>query len=441
MEGFSGRIRQILEQSNMIQITILVLLGNLLLFGLYLFLSAGTKELKNLSFRKNLLMGCINVGCTVFGATCIHRFDILLILLMLIQGILLSLEVKQEGMTVTIMKTIGYVLLVVVSELMGLFFLNRYLEKAGLSIQHFYYDALVNILLVTCLIGLLLLCAYQILCSGKNFQKIMWVLVGVRVIQEIIGLHTGIFFILAEGSNTKTSVIYFSFVLIDYLICTCIIYKSDTIEIRSVRPEIQTNFYEYYTNLEEEQRKIRKMYHDMKNQIMIYENTEGLKDVFAPMLDNIQTMSRFHHTGCPTLDMLLFNGERMAAEKGIDFDAVISEGCFSFMKEEDISVIFSNAIMNAMEACEKIKTGLRKIQIKAGINKGDVMLYVKNTVSAERSKGKFSTDKHNKKSHGIGLTSIRETVEKYGGYVSVIEENQTVQIAIIFAEKGNYEEA
>ena len=417
MEGFSGRIRQILEQSNMIQITILVLLGNLLLFGLYLFLSAGTKELKNLSFRKNLLMGCINVGCTVFGATCIHRFDILLILLMLIQGILLSLEVKQEGMTVTIMKTIGYVLLVVVSELMGLFFLNRYLEKAGLSIQHFYYDALVNILLVTCL------------------------LVGVRVIQEIIGLHTGIFFILAEGSNTKTSVIYFSFVLIDYLICTCIIYKSDTIEIRSVRPEIQTNFYEYYTNLEEEQRKIRKMYHDMKNQIMIYENTEGLKDVFAPMLDNIQTMSRFHHTGCPTLDMLLFNGERMAAEKGIDFDAVISEGCFSFMKEEDISVIFSNAIMNAMEACEKIKTGLRKIQIKAGINKGDVMLYVKNTVSAERSKGKFSTDKHNKKSHGIGLTSIRETVEKYGGYVSVIEENQTVQIAIIFAEKGNYEEA
>ena len=294
---------------------------------------------------------------------------------------------------------------------------------------------------MTCLIGLLLLCAYQILCSGKNFQKIMWVLVGVRVIQEIIGLHTGIFFILAEGSNTKTSVIYFSFVLIDYLICTCIIYKSDTIEIRSVRPEIQTNFYEYYTNLEEEQRKIRKMYHDMKNQIMIYENTEGLKDVFAPMLDNIQTMSRFHHTGCPTLDMLLFNGERMAAEKGIDFDAVISEGCFSFMKEEDISVIFSNAIMNAMEACEKIKTGLRKIQIKAGINKGDVMLYVKNTVSAERSKGKFSTDKHNKKSHGIGLTSIRETVEKYGGYVSVIEENQTVQIAIIFAEKGNYEEA
>ena len=181
------------------------------------------------------------------------------------------------------------------------------------------------------------------------------------------------------------------------------------------------------------------MYHDMKNQIMIYENTEGLKEVFAPMQENLQSVSRFYHTGCPALDMLLFSSRRITQEKGIEFKAVISEGTFSFMAENDISIIFSNAIMNAIEACEKIKTGPKTIQIKAGINQQDVMLYIRNTVSGERSKGRFSTDKSNKKFHGIGLTSIRETAEKYDGYISVIEENQTMQLAIIFTGKGEYE--
>ena len=417
-----------------------VILGNLLLLGLYLFLCVGAKELEEISLRKKLLIGGINIGGTIFGAVCLLRFDLLLILLMVIQGVLLSLEAKRECVTVMILKSVGYVAGIVASELTGFYFLQRHLEKAGFFLQPFYHGALIMLLFVMCLVGLLLLCVGQIFCSERKSQKVMWTFVGVRVIQEIIGLHTGVFFAFSERLDIKKIVPYFLLILTDYLICSCISYKSDPMEIRSVQPELRTNAYEYYTNLEEEQRKIRKMYHDMKNQIMIYENTEGLKEVFAPMLDSIQTMSRFHHTGCPTLDMLLFQGERMAAKKGIDFDAVISEGCFSFMEEEDISVIFSNAIMNAIEVCEKIKAGPKKIWIKAGANRGDVMLYVKNTVSGERAKGKFSTDKRNPKSHGIGLTSIRETAEKYGGYISVIEEDQTVQIAVIFVGKGKDEE-
>ena len=34
--------------------------------------------------------------------------------------------------------------------------------------------------------------------------------------------------------------------------------------------------------------------------------------------------------------------------------------------------------------------------------------------------------------HGIGLTSIQEVVEKYNGYVSIVEENGSFQLAILF---------
>ena len=272
-------------------------------------------------------------------------------------------------------------------------------------------------------------------------KKVLWLLVSAKIIQEIIGLHTSIFFTYSNKLELPVKYILLSilFIFVDDLIYIFLVYKVQETKAQVEGSLIRINSYEYYTTLEEEQRKIRKMYHDMKNQIMIYENTEGLKEVFAPMQENLQSMSRFYHTGCPALDMLLFSSRRITQEKGIEFKAVISEGTFSFMAENDISFIFSNAIMNAIEACEKIKTSPKTIQIKAGINQQDVMLYIRNTVSGERSKGRFSTDKSNKKFHGIGLTSIRETAEKYDGYISVIEENQTMQLAIIFAGKGEYE--
>lgn len=103
------------------------------------------------------------------------------------------------------------------------------------------------------------------------------------------------------------------------------------------------------------------------------------------------------------------------------------------MKEEDINIIFNNAIVNALEACEKIPDeGLKSIKIKAGKNLDDTLIYVKNTVNKKQGKGSLHTHKKNKKLHGIGMTSIQESVEKYKGYISIIEEEDTFQLAILF---------
>lgn len=424
----------------MMRVIILVLLGNILLFGLYLFIGGSIKNIKEISFKKNLLLICLDFGATIFAAIFIERFDIVLVLLMLIEGIILLREAKQEYISVKLIKSIGYIMVMIIVELIGLYCSERHLEKEGHFIRQYYGDVVINLLLLLCLTALLLLCVYQMYQAKRKRQKGVWVLVGIRIILEIITLHIGVFLTFEKGLNIRNALLGMISIFADYLIyvvVVCMLENTKESE-QDQRQDIRMNSYEYYTNMEEEQRKVRKMYHDMKNQIMIYENTEGLKDVFSPMLDKLKAMERFHYTGCRPLDMLLFNGERLAKDKGIEFEAVISEGCFSFMKDEDVSVIFSNAIMNAMEACEKINAGPKKIQIKAGANKGDVMLYIKNSVSTERSKGRFATDKSDKKSHGIGLTSIREIVEKYDGYISVIEEDSTVQLAIIFAGKEKY---
>lgn len=76
--------------------------------------------------------------------------------------------------------------------------------------------------------------------------------------------------------------------------------------------------------------------------------------------------------------------------------------------------------------------GLKSIKIKAGKNLDDTLIYVKNTVSKKHEKSSLHTNKKNKRLHGIGMTSIQESVEKYKGYVSIIEEDDTFQLAILF---------
>lgn len=226
---------------------------------------------------------------------------------------------------------------------------------------------------------------------------------------------------------------------IDYHALCIIVLRLEERNRQDKRADIRVNAYEYYLNMEEEHLRIRKMYHEMKNQLMIMQEGE-----FYPgedqlqygknLQDKLDKMNQFYHTGLPRLDILLFDGRKKAKARGIEFEAVVEEGCLSFMEKEDVDVIFSNAIINAIEACEKIRNGPRQIKIKAGRNLDDILIYVKNTVSNDREKGNLSTSKKNRIMHGIGLTSIREAAEKYNGYVSIIEENGTFQLAILFGK-------
>ena len=190
---------------------------------------------------------------------------------------------------------------------------------------------------------------------------------------------------------------------------------------------------------------MRKLYHDMKNQLMLLENDpSSLTPAYAAQTQDLSQqldgLEQFYHTGFVSLDILLFDGKMKAESKNITFEATISEGCLAFMREEDVNVIFSNAITNAIEACEKIVQGPRWIKLKAGKNLDDTLIYVQNAVAPTREKRSLRTGKKDKHLHGIGMTSIQECAEKYKGYVSIIEEKDTFQLAILFGGEQSGEQ-
>ncbi len=278
--------------------------------------------------------------------------------------------------------------------------------------------------------------------TDKSFEAFRRILMYLLVCKEFgdmawfyIGVKEGLFDQYLFGK-----ILLVSGLIINYGVFYVIVFRIKERTEKSRRAEINMNAYEYYLNMEEEHLQIRRMYHDMKNKLMIMETKNEEKPEHAgnawnSMKEKLDQAKQFYHTGCIALDMLLFDGQMKAKARNITFDAVISEGCLNFMNTEDITVIFGNAIMNAIEACEKIEDGPRRINIKAGKNLNDVLIYVKNTVNIGGQKESLKSVKKNPIEHGIGMTSIQESAEKYGGYVSVIREEGSFQLAILFGRE------
>ena len=273
-----------------------------------------------------------------------------------------------------------------------------------------------------------------------GYRRVLMGTLIIKTVGDVIWLYACVCTCAFKYSHVWIPLLFIAELFIDYHAFCIMVLKLEERYEQEKRADIHANAYEYYLNMEEEHLRIRKMYHEMKNQLMImregetYTDEEQLK--YGKILeDKLEKLNHFYHTGVPSLDILLFDGKKKAEARGIEFEAVVEEGCLFFMEKEDINIIFSNAIINAIEACEKIKEGPKQIKIKAGKNLDDILIYVKNTVSQDREKGKLSTSKENRIMHGIGLTSIQESVEKYNGYVSIIEEDGTFQLAILIGKE------
>jgi sensor histidine kinase regulating citrate/malate metabolism len=80
----------------------------------------------------------------------------------------------------------------------------------------------------------------------------------------------------------------------------------------------------------------------------------------------------------------------------------------------DLCIILSNGLDNALEACGKFPAGSpeRKIQAKSYVRHSCLLLEI---ISHKQEARLFRTTKKDPHFHGIGLTNIREAVERCHG--------------------------
>ncbi len=200
----------------------------------------------------------------------------------------------------------------------------------------------------------------------------------------------------------------------------------------------------YFRNLElqkERDEEVRRLHHDMKNHLLAIEklsvenNREKVGEYIGNLAAELDPYESLVETGNELLNGILAEKQALARSKGIDLEIQADCSALSFVKDTDLCTIFGNALDNAIEACEKIERPEdRSIRVKTELLAGQMIIAFTNTFSGNVtiSNGLPVTSKADKKMHGIGLRSIRRTLEKYDGTLRLKpDENRfTLTVAI-----------
>ena len=262
----------------------------------------------------------------------------------------------------------------------------------------------------------------------------MWLIVDTLMLASVVSIFTIIYFMPER-------------MIIVYPICAASIFSSfGCIYLASYMcSAMQTAWHAqelemrqaYYEEKMEDETRIRRIYHDMKNHLLVLENAVPSAGAAVPGAENvpagghpgvrasiehlqqqIASYENYYRTGNAYLDVIIRDKAKTAREKQIDFTAVIHFEDGAFLDPLDISTIFGNALDNAIEASEKLAIPRRVITVKARrIHDMMVIAVENNALPGADTSGR--TTKEDAFLHGFGLSNIKSTAEKYDGQCTV----------------------
>lgn len=185
----------------------------------------------------------------------------------------------------------------------------------------------------------------------------------------------------------------------------------------------QTN---YYNQLIDNQTRIAKINHDMKNSlisILGYINErkyDSVKEKITSLYNDVTNSKEAFYCANPCLSAILNAKFEKACKVNVNINSYISIPSTINIDIIDLCIIIGNALDNAIEACEKTDKNQRKyIIIKISYTEEYISVFIENCLSSI---------KHNKKNdqllHGYGQINIKSLCEKYKGH-AYFEKEQT----------------
>lgn len=266
----------------------------------------------------------------------------------------------------------------------------------------------------------------------SNLTTRMWGILDVLMLAPCVAIFIIIYFMQEEMYIMYPICIasVFSFYGCIYMAA----YISDSMRTAYHAQELEMKQTYYQERMKDEER-VRRVYHDMKNHLLVLQAQSGRSEEINASIRTLQAQiegyETYHHTGNDYLDIIIRDKARLAREKQIDFNAVIRFGDGSFLEPVDISTIFGNGLDNAIEASEKMPEGMRLITVKASRIRDMMVITVENNMQSSIWKdGK--TTKEDDFLHGFGISNIKQAAEKYDGacIVKALEDRFVLKVVL-----------
>ena len=195
-----------------------------------------------------------------------------------------------------------------------------------------------------------------------------------------------------------------------------------------------------YRQISENFDRQKKREHEYKNEMMVISSLLKQNEIekLHTLLDkyNAEIAHRIDaiDTNHVIVNAILNTKHQEAREKGIVFVLKVNDLSGLNMDDQDIVVILSNMLNNAIEACEKC-TGKRIIKVKTIKKGGTIIFSVINTLqeSPLLIDGKYRTTKDGQ-FHGMGIENVKEIVNKYGGTCAIRYDNEQFYFVVYLSE-------
>ena len=151
---------------------------------------------------------------------------------------------------------------------------------------------------------------------------------------------------------------------------------------------------------------------------------------------------RLTYTGVEIVDAVLNVKQNEGIKNNIKTDIRASYPHNRGIVSVDICTILGNLLDNAIEACAKVEPKeKRHINVRISYTENIVMIKIENTVSENPflRKTPLETTKKDRKSHGLGISIVKKTTEKYHGDLKQICENGVFVSKVILYSNSNAE--
>ena len=255
--------------------------------------------------------------------------------------------------------------------------------------------------------------------------------------------------LLAPGEDINIYIIISTvgLVFINVLVFTLFSKLQNQLEIRRNADLLNTQMRlekESFKRIEESYNRTRELRHDLKNHIFVLKGIaengtkEEMLSYLEKMTDAVEEATYVSMSKNSAVDAILNEKLLYAQKNGIStqFDVTPLES--TKISAMDICTILSNALDNAVEACVKFeKPSERYIDVKIADTENEMIISVKNpsTEAPKHRAGAYISRKKDKENHGLGLKSIKRTVDKHKGDMLVKYENGIFNLVISLPHK------
>ena len=198
--------------------------------------------------------------------------------------------------------------------------------------------------------------------------------------------------------------------------------ENTELQLQTQKAEIDT---EYYTILQNQYENSNILVHDIKRHLMSIKNLADENDCYSieNYIDNLyneyEVKNIKQYSNNKLLNAIVNRYAAAYAENNIDFYCDIRNIDFSFITNNDLTVIIDNLLENALEANPKNDSGKVELFIfPANVNYITIKLINSCKSPPIIHNGKLITTKTKSSIHGYGLKSIKRIIKKYNGDMS-----------------------